>query len=91
MPISYCTTHARAALIHALRRAYERYKVELTEFDIFRMSDLILQGKAQQKQRMASRVAYKLNYQGKNFVLVFDLVLNIIVTFLPRKALKRWS
>lgn len=88
MPISYCSDHVRAALIHSLRRAYERYSIELTEFDIFKMSDLIIQGKAMLKKKLSTRRMYKLNYKGKNFVLIFDLVLMVIVTFLPRKALR---
>ena len=89
MPINYCPSHVRAAMIHSLRRAYERYSIELTEFDIFRMSDLILQGHAKFKKRYATRTMYKLQYLGKNFVLIFDSVLMVIVTFLPRKALRQ--
>lgn len=91
MPVQYCTRHVKAALIHSLRRAYERYSIELTEYDIFKMSDLIIQGKGKLKKRFATRVAYKLNYLGKNFVILFDTVLMTIVTFLPHKALKRMS
>jgi hypothetical protein len=51
MPVTYCPDHVKCALSHCLRRAYERYCIELTEFDIFRMSDLILQGKAKLKDK----------------------------------------
>lgn len=91
MPVTYCPQHVKHALSHSLRRAYERYYIELTEFDIFRMSDMVLQGKAKLKDKIATRMIYKLNYLGKNFVLVFDAVLNVIVTFLPHDALKKYA
>ena len=91
MPVTYCPNHVRSALSHSLRRAYERYSIELTEFDIFRMSDMVLQGKAKLKNKHATRIIYKLNYLGKNFVLVFDEVLSVIVTFLPHRALKNYA
>ncbi len=89
MPIQYSPSHVRAAIIHSLRRAYERYSIELTEFDIYRMSDLVIQGKALLKKKLATRMTYKLQYMGRNFVLIFDAVLMIIVTFLPHKALRQ--
>ena len=91
MPINYDLIHTKAALSHSLRRAYERYSIELSEFDIFKMSDLVMNGKAQLKSAKMNRSTFKLNYLGRNFVLVFDFVLMIVVTFLPHKALRKFS
>ncbi len=88
MSVHYDLYHTRAALTHSLRRAYERYSIELSEFDIFKMSDLVMNGKALLKKKMMNRSTFKLNYLGRNFVLVFDFVLMIVVTFLPHKALR---
>ena len=90
MPINYDLIHTKAALSHSLRRAYERYSIELSEFDIFKMSDLVMSGKAQLKRKSMNRSTFKLNYLGKNFVLVFDWVLMIVVTFLPHKVLRKF-
>lgn len=89
MPIHYDLIHTKAALSHSLRRAYERYSIVLSEFDIFKMSDLVMNGKAQLKSKQMNRSTFKLNYLGRNFVLVFDFILMIVVTFLPHKALKK--
>jgi hypothetical protein len=90
MPVHYDLNHTRAALTHSLRRAYERYSIELSEFDIFKMSDLVMNGKAQLKSAKMNRSTFKLNYLGRNFVLVFDWVLMIVVTFLPHKVLRKF-
>ena len=91
MPINYDLIHTKAALSHSLRRAYERYSIELSEFDIFKMSDLVMSGKAKLKRKSMNRSTFKLNYLGKNFVLVFHWVLMIVVTFLPHKALRKFT
>jgi hypothetical protein len=91
MPIHYDLIHTKAALSHSLRRAYERYSIELSEFDIFKMSDMVMSGKAKLKSRVLNRSTFKLNYLGRNFVLVFDFVLMIVVTFLPHKALRKFT
>jgi hypothetical protein len=90
MPINNDLIHTKAALSHSLRRAYERYSIELSEFDIFKMSDLVMNGKAQLKRKSMNRSTFKLNYLGGNFVLVFDWVLMIVVTFLPHKVLRNF-
>jgi hypothetical protein len=55
------------------------------------MSDLVMSGKAQLKRKSMNRSTFKLNYLGRNFVLVFDWVLMIVVTFLPHKALRKFT
>ncbi len=88
MNAEYCTFHAKNALRHSLKRAYERYSIDLSELDIFKMSELVLNGKAVCKDKGRQRSIYKLKYMGKNFVLIFDYALMMIVTFLPHKVLR---
>lgn len=85
----YDPQHAKAALCHSIRRAYERYSIELSELDIFKISENVLNGMAILKEQNENRSTYKLNYLGRNFVLVFDFILMIVVTFLPHKVLKK--
>ena len=87
----YNPQHAKAALSHSINRAYERYSIQLSELDIFKISDEVLSGNAVLKRQSANRSIYKLKYLGKNFVLVFDFILMIVVTFLPHKSLRNFG
>ncbi len=83
---------ARSYVIHAIRRAVERYQVMLNENQLCEISDIILSGKATLKQRSYNqRNIYKVHYLGRNFVVVFDTVQLLPVTFLPHKALRRMA
>ena len=85
----YDTTIARYYVIHSIRRAHERYNVALTENQLCEIADIILSGKAILKKRSyKQRGIYKVNYNGRNFVVVFDRYQAIPVTFLPHKCLR---
>ena len=81
--------YLRCIVYHAIRRAYERYKIELREFDLFRMCDLCKQGKAKLKSKREDSIVYKVSFAGKNFLVVYDPVMEMIRTFLPHKAMRR--
>ncbi len=85
---NYDFNHARKALNHSIRRAHQRYSIKLSELDIFKMSDMVVSGKGILKRKQFNRSIYKLNYLGKNFVIVFDYVLMLVVTFLPHRSLR---
>jgi hypothetical protein len=85
----YNTFLARNYIIHSIRRAQERYQVSLSENQLCEISDLILSGKAVLKKRSyKQRDIYKVSYNGKNFVVVFDHAQALPVTFLPHKCLR---
>lgn len=83
-------TIARSYVIHAIRRAVERYQVMLNENQLCEISNLILSGRATLKRKSYNqRNIYKVNYLGRNFVVVFDTVQLLPVTFLPHKSLRK--
>jgi hypothetical protein len=83
---------AKYYITHSIIRAEERYKIILDENHMCEIADMILSGKAILKKRQSlARSIYKLKYEGKNLVVVFDFNQQLPVTILPHKALAKMS
>ena len=83
---------AKCFITHSIIRAEERYKIILDENHMCEIADMILSGKGILKKRQSlARSIYKLKYEGRNLVVVFDFVQQLPVTILPHKALARMS
>lgn len=88
---NYNSKHARNALNHSIKRAWERYELQLTEFELFRIAEYILEGKATLVQKCSNRAIFKVPYKGKKLVIVFDFILLVVCTLLPHSALRYYS
>ena len=85
----YNSILAKFYVYHSICRAEERYQVRLSEYQICEISAIILSGKAVlKKHSYKKRDIYKVSYNSKNFVVVFDRIQELPVTFLPHKCLK---
>ena len=85
----YDTFIAKKYVSHSIRRAQERYQVRLSENQLCEISAIILSGKAVlKKHSYKKRDIYKVSYYSRNFVIVFDRLQELPVTFLPHKCLR---
>ena len=85
----YNSNLAKIYVSHAIRRAQERYQVRLSENQLCEISAIILAGKATlKKHSYKKRDIYKVSYNSRNFVIVFDYNQELPVTFLPHKCLR---
>lgn len=76
-------TKAEAQVIHAKRRAFERYGVQLNRKTYHAMVRMIQSGKALFIRRRSNRVSlFYLVYQERAFKVVHDSKRHRIVTFL---------
>lgn len=72
---------------HAIKRAWQRYGAALHKTDINKLETQICNGKAiwvwDHPNPFVPRQAYKVKYQKKQMLCVFDFRNEVIVTFLP--------
>jgi len=73
-----------ARKVHAIRRAKERYGVDLEKADLDSIVELIWCNKSHMKERLSTRFSkHELEYKKELFLVVYDRELGVIKTFLP--------
>lgn len=76
----------QSQIIHAQRRAYERYDLKLSKDSYNELINLIREGKAVTLYRQSNRVSVKmLEHSGKELYFVYDSHRHTIVTFLLKE------
>ena len=72
-----------AEILHSIKRARERYDIELSISDIERISKII-RTQATERVRVISntRVVHRLTYKEKTVLVVYDKKRHVIITFL---------
>lgn len=74
-----------AQILHAIRRARERYGLELSIADIESLAKIIrTQTTKKVKALSNSRTVHELTYQGITVLVIYDKKRHTLVTFLPR-------
>lgn len=85
--------HRTACRIHAVKRAWERFGLALHIKDVQDLERKIWQGKAVWLEDQANMDSlYAMTVRGREMVVVFNITLDCIKTFLPRRdrAYQRW-
>lgn len=73
-----------AEILHAIRRARERYSLDLSVADIEQISKMIrTQATERVKSLSNTRVMHRLNYKQKTILVVYDKKRHTLITFLP--------
>ena len=71
---------------HALKRAHQRYGKAFRKQDLAQMRNLIWKGESSFIRKLScSRSQHCVNYQGQNYMVVYDKSRNQICTFLPEE------
>ena len=75
----------KATLVkHAQKRFYERFNVDMSEDDIYTMSNLIREGRCEFIEKQSNRISlFYVNYNDKKYEVVYDKSRKSIVTVLP--------
>jgi hypothetical protein len=73
-----------AQYVHSCRRALERYQLELTPELYRHFVNLIRDYKAEPVERISNRqCTFRVMYEGRNYLVVYDNKRHTIATFLP--------
>ena len=84
--------YTRSCFAHFKKRARERYKFVLNEFDVCEIALMICNGNGVLKANLQKgRKLVKLKYRGRMLPIVWDPFLQCPVTVLPHRALKSYS
>lgn len=74
-----------AQILHAIKRARERYDLELSIADIEGIAKMIrTQNTKRVKALSNSRVVHELKYKSKTIRVIYDKKRHTLLTFLPR-------
>ena len=77
-------TKAKSQVVHAQRRALERYGLNVNEKTNRQFVNMIQAGKATLLQKQSLRVAkYRIEFEEKTYIVIYDRKRKTIVTFLP--------
>ena len=80
-------TKLQAEAVHAKRRAYERYALELSKYDLGQAVNDIRCGKSTNHRRISNRLSrHTLTICGKSCRVIYDRMRKQIVTFLPARG-----
>ena len=72
--------------IHAKRRAYERFDLELNRHQLRDLVQQIQNGKAEHIESQTNRVSIKrVTFEGKKYTVAYDKTRQTIITFLPEE------
>lgn len=71
---------------HAIERAKERYKIDLTEDDLKNIVSLVEEGYAKYSHRAGSVWIYRIRYKHKLLVPALSKDKKTIITFIPREG-----
>ncbi len=75
--------HRARARAHAQRRAWQRFGLALAEPDLRQIETQLLTREASPAGPVAGRVHSRIHYRGRQMIVVFDLQLSCVVTFMP--------
>lgn len=88
MPNKKNKTRVRDAMRHAIRRAKERYGLELGQHDLERISALIRDGCALLVDDQShTRKFYVVRHEGEYLPVVYGAKIRTLHTFLPQEVL----
>lgn len=77
----------RARRVHAVRRLYERYDLQLSRHDYQELCRLIQRRQATLLERQTcSRLKLLVNYRGHDIIVVYSTTTRQVVTALPRET-----